>query len=227
MRVVDYLIALSLDLPRALYDSVAMTVFNLITGLSRGGCNANSARARHSDRHRGLQWGAVRLHGREPGHRRRPRSAVCRTVARRHLRQQPRPADHQHVRRSYLRAEPHRPDRHAVHRSVGGLPGAPPRGPDATASAAEAASPEPPTSAAPTLGQPAQSSAIPQIVRLKEDSTTVITAPPTEEFSAPTTALRILRREPTSDTTTQFPTPPYDDVTLFPEHITSTTSPNC
>ena len=32
LRVVDYLIALSLDLPRALYDSIAMTVFNLFTG---------------------------------------------------------------------------------------------------------------------------------------------------------------------------------------------------
>ena len=33
LRVVDYLIALSLDLPRALYDSVAMTAFNVVTGL--------------------------------------------------------------------------------------------------------------------------------------------------------------------------------------------------
>ena len=33
LRVVDFLIAMSLDLPRALYDSVAMTVFNVITGL--------------------------------------------------------------------------------------------------------------------------------------------------------------------------------------------------
>jgi hypothetical protein len=33
LRVVDYLIALSLDLPRALFDSVAMTAFNLIAGL--------------------------------------------------------------------------------------------------------------------------------------------------------------------------------------------------
>ena len=32
LRVVDYLVALSLDLPRALYDSVAMTAFNVITG---------------------------------------------------------------------------------------------------------------------------------------------------------------------------------------------------
>ena len=32
-RVVDYLIAVSLDLPHALYDSVAMTAFNLVTGI--------------------------------------------------------------------------------------------------------------------------------------------------------------------------------------------------
>jgi hypothetical protein len=69
-------------------------------------------------------------------------------------------------------------------------------------------SPEPPTAAAPTLGQPAQPSAIPKIVRLKEDSTTVIAAPATEEFSAPTATLRILRREPTSDATTRLPKPP-------------------
>jgi hypothetical protein len=59
-----------------------------------------------------------------------------------------------------------------------------------------APSPEPPTAAAPTLGQPAPTAAIPKIVRLKEDSTTVIAAPPTEEFSAPTATLRILRRAP-------------------------------
>ena len=33
LRVVDYLIALSLNLPRALFDSVAMTAFNVIAGL--------------------------------------------------------------------------------------------------------------------------------------------------------------------------------------------------
>jgi hypothetical protein len=33
LRVVDYLVALSLELPRALYDSVAMTVFNLVTAI--------------------------------------------------------------------------------------------------------------------------------------------------------------------------------------------------
>jgi hypothetical protein len=57
---------------------------------------------------------------------------------------------------------------------------------------------------------------MPRIVRLKEDSTTVLPDPPTEEFSAPTTGLRIQRREPTSDATTQVPTPPHDDVTKSP-----------
>jgi hypothetical protein len=71
-----------------------------------------------------------------------------------------------------------------------------------------APAPEPPTAAAPTLEQPAVTTAIPKIVRLKEDSTTVIAAPPTGEFSAPTATLRILRRDPTSDATTQLPTPP-------------------
>ena len=66
-------------------------------------------------------------------------------------------------------------------------------------------SPEPTTSAAPTIVRPPQPSEMPRIVRLKEDSTTVLAAPPTEEFSAPTTALRIQRREPTSDTTARVP----------------------
>ena len=74
-------------------------------------------------------------------------------------------------------------------------------------------SPEPTTSAAPTIVRPAQPSAMPRIVRLKEDSTTVLAAPPTEEISAATTALRIQRREPVPGTTTRVPTPPHDDVT--------------
>jgi hypothetical protein len=57
--------------------------------------------------------------------------------------------------------------------------------------------PEPATAAAPTIGQPTQPWAIPKIVRLKEDSTTKIAVPPTEEFSAQTNTLRILRRQPT------------------------------
>ena len=39
----------------------------------------------------------------------------------------------------------------------------------------------------------------------------MLATPPTEEISAPTAALRILRREPSSDPTTQLSTPPDDD----------------
>ncbi len=131
LRVVDYLIAWSLDLPRALYDTVAMTVFNLITGVDRAVAAPPTRQGRDpSARHRGVQRPAVRLHGGEPGHRRRPRPALRRAVAQCRLRQQPGPADHQHVRRDHLLAEFRRAGRHAVHRAVGGLPGSPPRGSD-------------------------------------------------------------------------------------------------
>ena len=80
--------------------------------------------------------------------------------------------------------------------------------------ATPAPSPEPSPSAPPTLARPPQPAAVPKIVRLREDSTTVLAAP-TEEISAPTAALRILRRTPASDPTTQVPTtqvptPPND-----------------
>jgi hypothetical protein len=73
---------------------------------------------------------------------------------------------------------------------------------------ATAAPPAPEPSAPPTIVRRPQHSQMPRIARLKEDSTTVLAAPATEEFSAPTATLRILRREPTSDATTQLPTPP-------------------
>ena len=62
--------------------------------------------------------------------------------------------------------------------------------------------PEPTTSAAPTIVRSPQPSEMPRIVRLKEDSTAVLAAPPT---------LRILRREPTSDATTRISTSPPEE----------------
>ena len=56
-----------------------------------------------------------------------------------------------------------------------------------------------------------QPASLPRIVRLKEDSTTAIPAPPTEEIAAPTAALRILRRERSSEPTIGLPTPPPED----------------
>jgi hypothetical protein len=205
-RVVDYLIALSLDLPRAAYDSVAMTVFNLITGII----------ARWLQRQLGRGETTPTVIAAFSG------SLFVFTVANLAI----------GVALAPRYAEPS-PD--AVYGNnlaqqitstfdvvicalsltvliamlfTGPLAGYLVRRREVRAATAPPPSPEPPTAAAPTLEQPAQTSAIPKIVRLKEDSTTVIAAPATEEFSAPTATLRILRREPTSDATTQLPTPP-------------------
>ena len=87
LRVIDYLIAWSLDLSRALYDTVAMTVFNLITGVDRAVAAPPTRQGRDpSARHRGVQRTAVRVHGGEPGHRRRARPALRRAVSQRRLR---------------------------------------------------------------------------------------------------------------------------------------------
>ena len=213
-RVVDYLIALSLDLPHAAYDSVAMTVFNVITGII--------ARWLHRQLGRGETTPAViaAFSG----------LLFVFTVANLAI----------GVALAPRYAEPS-PD--AVYGNnlaqqitstfdvvicalsltvliamlfTGPLAGYLVRRREARAAPAPPPSPELPTAAAPTLGQPAPTSAMPKIVRLKEDSTTVIAAPPTEEFSAPTATLRILRREPTSDATARGPAPPNNDATKAP-----------
>jgi hypothetical protein len=84
------------------------------------------------------------------------------------------------------------------------------------ARSATAAPPAPEPSAPPTIVRRPQASQMPRIVRLKEDSTTVLAAPATEEFSAPTAALRIKRPEPAPDTTARNPAPPNDDATKAP-----------
>ena len=127
LRVVDYLIALSLDLPRALYDSVAMTAFNLITGFIARWLQRQLAKGEATSTVIAAFSGVLfvfTVANLAIGVALAPRYAE--TAARRHLRQQPGPADHQHVRRRHLRAEPRRPGRHAVHRAVGRLPAAPP-----------------------------------------------------------------------------------------------------
>ena len=208
-RVVDYLIALSLDLPHAMYDSVAMTAFNLVTGIIARWLQRQLGRGETTPSVIAAFSGALfvfTVANLAIGVALAPRYAEPSpdAVYGNNLAQQitstfdvvicllsltvliamlfTGPLAGYLVRRREARAAP-----------------APPPTPP---------TPEPPTAAAPTLGQPAQTSAIPKIVRLKEDSTTVIAAPPTEEFSAPTATLRILRRERTSDATTQLPTPP-------------------
>jgi hypothetical protein len=214
LRVVDYLIALWLNLPRALFDSVAMTAFNVIAGL--------------------IAWWLQRQLGRGEG----PPTVVAAfsgvlfvfTVANLAI----------GVALAPRYAEPP-PD--AIYGNnlaqqitstfdvvicalslavlvamllTGPLAGYLVRGRDArVATAAEPpkpTSPDPTTSVPPTIVRRPQPSGMPRIVRLKEDSTTVL-APPTEEFSTATTALRIQRREPTSDTTARGPVPPSDSAT--------------
>jgi hypothetical protein len=200
-RVVDYLIALSLDLPRAAYDSVAMTVFNLITGVI--------ARWLHRRLDKGETTPTVIA----------AFSGVLFVFTVANL------AIGVALAPRYAEASPDAVYGNNLAQQItstfdvticvlsltvmiamlftGPLAGYLVRHREARSSTAPppAPSPEPPTAAAPTaaaptLGQPAPTVAVPKIVRLKEDSTTVLPAPPTEEFSAPTATLRILRRAP-------------------------------
>jgi hypothetical protein len=194
-RVVDYLIALSLDLPHAAYDSVAMTVFNVITGLIARWLHRQLGRGEATPTVLAAFSGVLfvfTVANLAIGVALAPRYAEAspNAVYGNNLAQQitstfdvvicalsftvliamlfTGPLAGYLVRRRETRATP-----------------APPPPP-----------PEPSTAAAPTLGQPAPTTAIPKIVRLKEDSTTVLPAPPTEEFAAPTATLRIIRRQP-------------------------------
>lgn len=210
-RVVDFLIQLSLDLPRALYDSVAMTVFNLITGFV----------ARWLVRQLGKGEGSPAVLAAFSG------VLFVFTVANLAIgvALAPRYADPsptaiygnnlaQQITSTFdvtvcllsltvlvalLFTGPlagYLGRRQARAAAAPPPPPMPPHSPE----------PQPATAAAPTLGQPTQPS-IPKIVRLKEDSTTVI-APSTEQLDMPTAALKIQRREPSSDATTQIPRPP-------------------
>ncbi len=207
LRVTDYLIAWSLDLPRALYDSVAMTVFNVITGLI----------ARWL--HRQLVKGEVVLTviaafsgllfvftiaNLAIGVALAPRYAEASpdAVYGNNLAQQITSTFDVTVCALSLAVL-------VAMLFTGPLAGYLVRRRDVRIGA-PVSPPEPATSAPPTVVRPAQPADMPRIVRLREDSTTVLAAPPTEGLSATTAALRIQRREPASDPTTQLPTPPDD-----------------
>ncbi|WP_101947953.1 hypothetical protein [Mycobacterium sp. 3519A] len=194
-RVVDFLIALSLDLPRAAYDTVAMTVFDLITGVL--------ARWLHRRLERGETTATViaafsgvlfvfTVANLAIGVALAPRYAEPSpdAVYGNNLAQQITSTFDVAVCLLSL----------AVLLAMlftGPLAAYFVRRRETRVSAAPAPpAPEPQTAAAPTLGTPAPTVAVPKIVRLKEDSTTVLEAPPTEEFATPTATLRILRRKP-------------------------------
>jgi hypothetical protein len=205
-RVVDYLIALSLDLPRAAYDSVAMTVFNVITGIIARWLQRQLDRGETTPTVLAAFSGVLFVFT-------VANLAIGVALAPRYAEPSPDAVYGNNLAQQITSTF----DVVICALSftvlitmlfTGPLAGYLVRRREVRAAVAPPPSPEPPTAAAPTLGQPAQTSAIPKIVRLKEDSTTVIPAPATEEFSAPTATLRILRREPTSDPTTQLPNPP-------------------
>jgi hypothetical protein len=211
LRVVDYLIALSLDLPRALYDSVAMTAFNVVTGLI----------ARWLQRQLGKAdvWPTViaafsgllfvfTVANLAIGVALAPRYAEPSpdAIYGNNLAQQITStfdvvvcALSLAVLVAMLFTGPlagYLVRRRDARTATTPAPRTPPSG-----------EPEPATAAAPTVGWPAQPSAMPRIVRLKDDSTTVLAAPQT---------LRIQRREPAPDTTTRGPGPPHDSATGAP-----------
>ncbi len=201
LRVVDFLIAWSLDLPRALYDSVAMTVFNLFTGfiarwllrqLVRGEVVLTVIAA-----FSGLLF-VFTVANLAIGVALAPRYAEPSPTAvyGNNLAQQITSTFDVTVCLLSLAVL-------VVMLFTGPLAGYLVRRRNAPVPA-PASAPQPQASAPPTLARPA--AAVPRIVRLHEDSTTVIAAP-TEQISAPTAALRILRREPTSDATTRLSRP--------------------
>lgn len=199
LRIVDFLIALSLDLPRALYDTVAMTVFNLVTALV--------ARWLHRQLERGLTSTTVAaafsavlfvftVANVAIGVALAPRYAgpAPAAIYGNNLAQQITSTFDVTVCVLSLLVL-------AVMVFTGPFAGYLVR--RETRSAKRV--PEPPTevvpakpaadnSAPPTIVRQPRAAAVPRIVRLKEDSTTVLAAPPTTDLQVPTQALRIQRR---------------------------------
>jgi hypothetical protein len=212
LRVVDYLIALSLDLPRALYDSVAMTAFNAFAGFIAWWLHRQLGKGEVSPTVIAAFSGLLFVFtvanlaigvALAPRYAEPPPDAIYGN----NLAQQITSTFDVAVCALSLAVL-------VAMLFTGPLAGYLVRRRDtriATASVPpKPSSPEPATSAAPTAARPTQPSAMPRIVRRKEDSTAVLAAPPTEEFSAATAALRIQRREPAPDTTTRGPVPPND-----------------
>lgn len=199
LRIVDFLIALSLDLPRALYDTVAMTVFNLVTALV--------ARWLHRQLERGLTSTTVAaafsavlfvftVANVAIGVALAPRYAgpAPAAIYGNNLAQQITSTFDVTVCVLSLLVL-------AVMVFTGPFAGYLVRRESRSAKRV----PEPPTevvpakpaadnSAPPTLARQPRAASVPRIVRLKEDSTTVLAAPPTTDLQVPTQALRIQRR---------------------------------
>ncbi|WP_454788523.1 DUF7937 domain-containing protein [Mycolicibacterium lutetiense] len=200
LRVVDFLIALSLDLPRALYDTVAMTVFNLVTALV--------ARWLHRQLDKGLTsttvaaaFSAVLFVFTAAN------VAISVALAPRYAGPAPAAIYGNNLAQQITSTF----DVTVCVLSLLVLAVMVFTGPFAgylvrrETRSATPVTPEPPTAtlppkpavedfAPPTIVRQPRAAAVPRIVRLKEDSTTVLAAPPTTDLQVPTQALRIQRR---------------------------------
>ncbi|WP_458317275.1 DUF7937 domain-containing protein [Mycolicibacterium brisbanense] len=194
LRVVDYVIALSLDLPRALYDSVAMTVFSLVTGFI--------ARWVHRQLGKGVisttvtaAFSAVLFVftvadvaigvALAPRYAQVPPAAIYGN----NLAQQITSTFDVAVCVLSLIVL-------AVMLFTGPLAGYMVRRDARAAKPAKPAAPQAAadTSAPPTIVRQPQGAAMPRIARLRDDSTTVLPVAPTTQLQTPTTTLRIQRR---------------------------------
>jgi hypothetical protein len=196
LRVVDFVIAYSLDLPRAPYDSVAMTVFSLVTGLVARWLNRQLDRGLTSTTV-AAAFSAVlfvfTVADVAIGVALAPRYAgpAPAAIYGNNLAQQITSTFDVAVCVLSLLVL-------AVMLFTGPFAGYLTRRETRFAKPAATKRPTVSTietaSAPPTIVRQPRAAAVPRIVRLKEDSTTVLAAPPTADFQAPTAALRIQRR---------------------------------
>jgi hypothetical protein len=200
LRVTDYVIALSLDLPRALYDSVAMTAFNLITGLIArwlhrqlsGGVTSTTVTAAFS----GVLF-VFTVANLAIGVALAPRYAAPSpdAIYGNNLAQQITSTFDVAVCALSLTVL-------AALVFTGPLAGYLVR--RSVKPAATAPKPPAPSSAPPTIIRHPRAAEAPRIVRLSDDSTTVL-ADPTTDLQTPTAALRIQRRSDADDATSRLP----------------------
>jgi hypothetical protein len=190
LRVVDYAIALSLDLHRALFDSVAMTAFNLVTGLIAWWVQRQLGRGETSATVIAAFSGVLFVFAVAS-------MAIDLALAPRYAAPPPDAIYGNNLAQQITSTFDVVICGLSLAVLVAMLFTGPLAGYLVRREATRVAPPsEPPTSEPPTIARRPQAAQMPKIVRLNHDSTTVLPAPPTEEIAAPTTALRIQRRKP-------------------------------
>jgi hypothetical protein len=204
LRIVDYVIALSLDLPRALYDTIAMAAFNLVTGfiarwLHRqlgSGVSSSTVTAAFS----GVLFVFTVAN-----------VAIGVALAPRYAAPSPDAIYGNNLAQQITSTF----DVAVCALSLTVLAALVFTGPLAGYLVRRGAKPVnvPPTP--PTIVRGPRPAAVPRIARLKDDSTTVLAAPVTTELPLPTSALRIRRTSEASasDSTTRIPPPHGPDAT--------------